>query len=288
MIVNKFRRALVPASVFVSVDEPSFVNPVSQACTQSQMTDPAYAWWCAQIRENPTTHRKQWEFCYILQVLARNGMIAPGLRGLGFGVGEEPLTAVFASRGVSIVATDLEPERAQNQGWVETAQHAKNKEILNNRGICDPVQFDRLVDFQFMDMNAIDKGARGFDFCWSACAFEHLGSIRKGLDFVVNSLKCLNPGGIAVHTTELNCSSDKETLENASTVLFRKRDFIALAKRLTDAGHEVLLNFELGNQPLDLHVDIPPYSNDQHLKLQIAKWISTSFGIVVRKGKELR
>lgn len=264
--------------------EPSLTNPVSQACTQSQMAEPAYAYWCAQIFEEPKTHRKQWEYCYILQALARGGKIAPGLRGLGFGVGSEPLTALFAAHGIEVLATDLEPEQAHQSGWVETAQHASSKQALNNRLICPPEAFERLVDFSFVNMNAIPRQIRGFDFCWSACALEHLGSIKHGLRFIERSLDCLNPGGIAVHTTEFNCNSDDDTLDNASTVLFRKRDFLALAKQLRARGHEVVLNFDTGDLPLDHHVDLPPYGVENHLKLQIERWVTTSFGLIVRKG----
>lgn len=286
MTTSLLRSIFSRASNSLEVDEePSLYWPISQACTQAQMVEPAYAYWCEQIAEAPRMHRKQWEFCYILQALTRYGMLAPGLRGLGFGVGGEPLASVFAARGASIVATDLEPERAQQSGWVHTAQHAANKQALNARGLCDEGQFDKLVDFRFMDMNELDGDlAGGFDFCWSACALEHLGSIQHGLDFIVNSVECLRPGGVAVHTTELNCSSDDETLDNDGTVLFRKQDFRRLATRLRDMDCEVTLNFNLGQQPLDQHIDVPPYSDDKHLKLLIAQWTSTSYGIIARKA----
>lgn len=281
-----FRRKAHDAAI--SIDdrgEPCLRWPVSQGCTQSQMEDPAYAWWCEQIAEAPRMHRKQWEFCYILQVLARYGMLAPGLRGLGFGVGEEPLASIFAARGVSVVATDLAADQAQEKGWVDTAQHAASKEALNARGLCDPARFDALVDFRFLDMNAIDADlAGGFDFCWSACALEHLGSIDKGLDFIANSVDCLRPGGIAVHTTEFNCSSDSLTLDNDSTVLFRRKDLLRVAERLAAKGCRLDFNFNLGDRPLDKYIDMPPYCADNHLKLRIAKWTSTSFGIIATKA----
>lgn len=280
---ERFAGTSSPRPVIIS-DTPSLTNPVSQACTQSQMEEDTYIYWCWQIFEEPRKHRKQWEFCYILQSAARYGVMAPGMRGIGFGVGGEPLAALFASRDISILATDLAAEEAQQKGWVDTAQHAANKEALNDRGICPADRFDRLVDFRFMNMNAIESDVREFDFCWSACALEHLGSIEMGLEFIRNSLDCLKPGGVAIHTTELNCSSNNATLDNASTVLFRKRDFIALAERLTAEGHEVVLNFDTGDLPLDKHIDMPPFSQDNHLKLQIEKWVTTSFGMIVRKA----
>ena len=269
----------------LTVGEPLFTYPVSQACTQSQLAEPAYAYWCSRIREAPKTHRKQWEFCYILQALSRSGAMSPGLRGLGFGVGEEPLTALFAAYGVEVMATDLAPERAHELGWTATDQHARDKEILNSRGICEAEAFERLVTFRNVDMNAIDAGLVDFDFCWSACALEHLGSIELGLSFIENSLKCLKPGGIAVHTTELNCGSDDETIDHAETVLFRQRDLTALARKLRRAGHQLDVNFTLGNQQFDQHIDVPPYSSNNHLKLELSGHVTTSFGFLVLKGK---
>lgn len=264
--------------------EPTLWAPVSQGCTQGQMEEAHYNYWCAQIREAPRMHRKQWEFCYILQALDVAGMMQDGRRALGFGVGMEPLAALFAQRGVSVLATDLEPQAAMGKGWVATAQHARSKQALNDRNICDPEVFDRQVDFRFMDMNAVDPELFGqFDFVWSACAFEHLGSILQGLQFVINSAACLKPGGVAVHTTEYNCSSDGATLDNASTVLFRKRDFLWLEQRLREQGCEMEFNFNLGSQPLDTYIDTPPYSVDEHLKLQIMRWTVTSFGLIIRK-----
>lgn len=268
-----------------SLAVPSLASPVSQACTLSQMEEPAYAYWCRAIAEVPRHHRKQWEFCYILQALVRQGCLAPGLSGLGFGVGTEPLASLFAARGARILATDLEPERAQQSGWVETAQHAASKQALNARRLCPQTAFEELVEFRFMDMNAIDEDlADNFDFCWSACALEHLGSIEAGLAFILRSVDCLRPGGVAVHTTELNCDSDEETLDTGGTVLFRRRDFEQLAGELRMRGCTIELNFNLGDHPLDKHIDVPPYSNDQHLKLQIDRWASTSYGLIVKKA----
>lgn len=278
----RWTRLFAPAVVVPG--EASFAHPVSQACTHKQMLDPLYAQWCQAIHEGPSTHRKQWEFCYILQALQTAGVLGRGRRGLGFGVGDEPLTAAFAARGIAIVATDLDFERAAREGWVDTDQHTRSKEALNGRGLCPPEQFDRLVRFRPMDMNRIDDDLRDFDFCWSACALEHLGSIEQGLRFIEASIDCLKPGGVAVHTTEFNCQSDDQTLDNASTVLFRKRDFVALARRLRRRGHDIVLNFDTGDLPLDLHIDLPPYAQDNHLKLQIAQWVTTSFGLIVRKA----
>ena len=281
-----FRRKKALATLPFDIDqpEPSLRSPVSQACTQSQLDEPPFFRWCEEIGEAARYHRKQWEFCFILQVLDLNGMLAPDRRGLGFGVGAEPLVSLIADFGASVLATDLEPRRARRAGWIKSAQYAKSKEALNERGLCEPEVFDRLVDYRYVDMNAIPEDLAGqFDFCWSACAFEHLGSIRNGLEFVARSVETLKPGGVAVHTTEFNCSSDDDTLDRASTVLFRRKDFLALAERLRADGYIIEFNFNLGDQPLDRHFDVPPYGVDNHLKLQLQKWVTTSFGLVIHK-----
>lgn len=264
--------------------QPSLERPVSQACTQAQFDTPIYRYWCGEIRETPRYHRKQWEFCYILQALTVTGALREGNRGLGFGVGTEPLTAVLAAHGCRIVATDLDSDEAARAGWVDTNQHASQLAALNTHGICDPKRFAANVRFRVVDMNHIPVELMDFDFTWSACCLEHLGSIRNGLAFIENSLAALRPGGIAVHTTELNCSSNTATLDSGGTVLFRKRDIEYLCERLRQAGHEVETNFHLGEQPLDDYVDAPPYSSDRHLKLRIAQYTTTSFGLIVRKG----
>jgi hypothetical protein len=280
-------RATSATDVFVSDADPSLDNPTSQACTQHQFSSAAYAFWCERIREVPRLHRKQWEFCYILQVLALNDMLKVGRRGVGFGVGLGPLPAVFAAEGCEVLATDLPLVKASEAGWVATNEHASKLSDLNERGICSDQLFRERVRFQTVDMNAIPAEISDFDFTWSACSLEHLGSIKSGLRFIEHSLETLVPGGLAVHTTELNVTSDISTIDNEGTVLFRRRDIQDLARKLVDRGHQINLNFNLGDLPLDKHIDVPPYSTDQHLKLQLGAYATTSYGIVIRKNCQL-
>src|SRR5206468_7166259 len=138
----------------------------------------------------------------------------------------------FASFGCQIVATDQAEEAALAGGWIDTGQHATSLQALNERFICPPNQFKRLVSFRHVDMNAIPSDLKGFDFTWSSCAFEHLGSIKMGLRFLENQMACLRPGGIAVHTTEFNLSSNTKTIKRGTVVLFRRRDIEKVAARL--------------------------------------------------------
>jgi len=97
-------------------------------------------------------------------------MLSEGRTGLGFAVGREPLVSYFASRGVSILASDLDVERASTAGWVGSNEHAASLEILNERNICPPDLFADKVRFQEVDMNNFRSENLGqFDFVWSEC-----------------------------------------------------------------------------------------------------------------------
>jgi len=261
---------------------PTLAVPNSQLCTHNQFLEPVYRKWCARIKLNFKLHRKQWEFVYILQSLEHFGALRAGAKGLGFGTGREPLPSYMASRGISVLATDAPPEI--NQGWDSTNEYTTELEVLWKADIVDKGEFTKFVKFEPADMNNIPESYKGYDFCWSACCFEHLGSIEHGLRFVENSLKTLKPGGVAVHTSEFNLSSNDQTLDSGATVIFRKRDMDELCKRLTASGYNVRpFTFYPGTAPADTHVDLPPYKNLPHVKLEIDKYVVTSIGIIVSK-----
>jgi hypothetical protein len=264
---------------------PSLADPSSQLCTENQFMEPLHAELCRQLGENSSIlHRKIWEFTWIAAVLKKSGLLRRGIKGLGFGVGQEPLPVFFARHGVEILATDAPNAAIEGHGWETSGQHASSLEPLRRPQLLDDNVFDKLVSFQPADMNSISDDLTGFDFCWSACCFEHLGSIEHGLTFVEQSLKTLRPGGLAIHTTEFNLSSNEGTLEHPTLSLFRKRDIEALYERLTSAGHKPWpLNFHPGTGPADAYIDVPPWGTP-HLKLEVASYVTTSIGLVVQKG----
>src|SRR5688500_10202229 len=196
----------------------------SELCKAMDYKAGWYQRWCDELSETPNFHRKQWEFVYVMQALWERGCIAAGKKGLVFAVGREPLPSMFAKYGCEILATDIMPEIGIAKGWDATDQLCHDVESLNTRMICDPESFKRLVKYKVVDMNDIPSDLTGFDFNWSSCSFEHLGSLEKGFMFLKNQLKTLKPGGWAVHTTEYNISSNDETQENNDTVIYRHRD----------------------------------------------------------------
>ena len=257
----------------------------SRLCNEEQFLTDDYAFWCGELGQKLARHRKQWEYVFICKVLHERGLLAPGRRGIGFGVGSEPLPALFARYGSEIVATDLGLDEAVAAGWQTGNQHAQGIGQLNRLGLCPPDEFRERVSFRVEDMNAISPDLHGgFDFTWSSCCFEHLGSIEHGLRFVEESLKLLKPGGIAVHTTEFNLSSNDDTVFEGGCVIFRRRDIDRLAQRVTSQGHRICLDYTEGTLPGDLHVDVPPYTQSPHLRLLLQGFVSTSIGLVVQKA----
>jgi SAM-dependent methyltransferase len=268
---------------------PSAIQLKPKLCTQSDVESEWLPYWCQEIRAVPAYHRKLWEFCFISQALFAEGMLGPGRTGLGFGCGEEPLPSLFAKFGVKVVATDLDPRRQESEIWRLTGQHSAAVESFRRRDICADEKLLDNISFRPVDMNELPKEFYGqFDFCWSACAFEHLGSLANGLDFVENSLSTLKPGGIAVHTTEFTFD-DRQTLDNLPTVLYQKRHFQELTDRLRNKGYRIDdFDFDQGHGMIDHLVDLPPWSHPQltpayaHLKLSIEGFTSTSAGIIIR------
>jgi SAM-dependent methyltransferase len=258
-------------------------------CSQAQLESPEFRQWAERLREPFRWHRKLWEHCYIAQALYERGMLEPGRRGLGFAVGREPLTALFASLGCQIVATDIDEASARRFGWSQTGQHANSLDALNERGICDPKLFRERTSFRVTDMRNIPADLGDFDFCWSACAFEHLGSIEHGKQFVRNMTRCLKPGGVAIHTTEYNVSSNADTRDhNEEYVLFRRQDIEDVAARLRSQGHRIDLDFTLATGEKDRYVDPEPFTKANavvHLRLKIDPYVVTSIGLIIEIGR---
>ena len=270
----------------ISADRSNYSTLPSSLCTRHQLDSPAFRYWTMQMRENWTLHRKLWEYCFILQALYERDMLCEGRRGLGFAVGEEPLPSLMASLGCEILASDLDISDERAGVWAETAQLASTLEGLNARGICDPELFNQRVSFRPIDMNRIPAEVRDFDFTWSSCSFEHCGSIGLGKRFLREQMRCLKPGGVAVHTTEYNLSSTEETIDEGTTVIFRRQDVEAMIRDLQAEGHTVEpLQLDIGNSLEDAHIDVFPYSDNVHLKLELfSQYVSTSVALIIRKA----
>lgn len=240
--------------------------------------------WANELNNGISSHRKLWEFEYISQTLFEKGMLEPKKKGLGFAVGSEALPALFAKYGVKVTASDLDESNPQSLNWQTHNAHAASIEHLERLDICDKDTFYENVSFIPLDMNNIPDNINDFDFCWSSCAFEHLGTVEKGRQFIHNTLKLLKPGGISVHTTEYNISSEESFDDVPYQAIYGKNFFDKLQEEITAAGHSFSpLDLRLGNHPDDDYV-APAGKHDVHMKLMLSGNVSTSIGIIITKG----
>ena len=276
---------------------PRRVNLPNSLSTQSAIESDWAAHWCGELGIPVVFHRKIWELCFVLQSFYDHGCMEPGMRGLGFGCGTEPLPSYLAKQGISVTVTDQAPEAASRGGWVQSGQHASVADQAFMPHLVDRETFDRQVALRYVDMNDIPDDLAGYDFCWSICALEHLGSIEKGLRFVENSLKTLRPGGLSVHTTEFNIREDGPTVDNWPSVAFQRRHIEKMVARLRAKGHKIApFDYSLGTGPLDRFIDLPPYHHSlpenvgawlgppAHLKIALDGFVVTCIGFVIEKA----
>lgn len=269
----------------VGVDQQVRVGLKSALCTYGQLDSTLFRRWAETLGEEWRPHRKLWEHCFIGAALEMHGCLSAGKKGVGFAVGTEALPSVFAARQASILATDLPEADSRSRIWAPSGQWARGLGALNSRGLCSQESFDRLVEFRPVDMTQIPADLTGFDFSWSSCALEHLGSIEAGLKFLERQMDCLVDGGIAVHTTEFNLTSNDETLDVGRTVIFRLRDIESILDRLTGQGHAVEpVSLDLGAHELDKYVDQRPYSKVNHLRLEYQGFACTSIALIIKKN----
>ena len=251
-------------------------------CNASDFISPEFLAICNNLNITHVFHRKLWEWVYIINHFGNNGLLEEGKKGLVFGVGSEKLPSFLASLGLIILATDA-PDEIGND-WRAGNQHAANLDNLFYGDLCDKNVFSRNVSFRYVNMNDIPDDLNGFDFCWSSCCFEHLGSLQNGLNFVLNSLNTLRPGGVAIHTTEYNLSSNSDTITEGQTVIYRKVDLEEFIEKARTMGFYVEdLNVAPDSFYMDNYVDEPPYTQDPHLKLDLAGYVVTSVGLIIKK-----
>jgi SAM-dependent methyltransferase len=263
-------------------EPPSLALPVSQLCTASQFAEPEYARICEAMDVRPRLARKQWEFVYIIRCLELLGSLRQESRGLGFGTGREKLPSLFVARGCRVTATDL-PAGQGDGHWVGGNQHTTTLDNLFHSKLVSRAAFFTNASFQPVNMNAIPPDLTDFDFCWSSCALEHLGSLEHGLEFIRSSLRCLKPGGVAVHTTEFNLHSPEETFTEGHTVVYREKDLLVFAEEMGAAGNSMICNLHPGAEPTDRYID-RDRKGDIHLKLYMKNRMPvTSVGLCIRK-----
>jgi 2-polyprenyl-3-methyl-5-hydroxy-6-metoxy-1,4-benzoquinol methylase len=232
-----------------------------------------------ELHEPLNMHRKLWEFA-IISNMAREEITALKIEWagdtlrpyvLGFGVGTEPLPAWFAQQGCDVLATDCPDDTGQ---WNTTGQYADNVNSLQ-REWCS--QFYNIT-FRPVDMNAIPQDLHGqFDILYSAGSLEHIGGLEHSLQFICKAMKCLRPGGLALHTTEF--THGKVTIDTPGLCAFQEKHFAELGERLKAQGDYLYsMDFSRGTDWEDKTIVKPSNVNSlPHLSLLV----SSNRGIVI-------
>lgn len=265
-----------------------FANGQSQIASAHHVDDPQYEWASSAIGESNLYHRKHWEWVYILATANHFGVLRKDASALGFGVGSEPLVAAFAAAGMSITATDQ--PAAQAGAWATTGQHSTSLEQLQRPTICDPDTLAERVDFKAVDMTELPADLGEHSLVWSSCCFEHLGSAQAGIDFVLNSMKFVAPGGIAIHTTEFDTTRTKPLLETGSLAagdyacFYRRPELEGLISELRQQGFSVDIDWRVSKRHKhERNIDRPPYSHQPHMRVAVEDRVMTSIGLVISR-----
>lgn len=277
-----------------SLTPPTFSQVVSQTVSAAQFSDASFERLRALVYPGAVSlaaggsaddglHRKIWEYMYVLRAAEQYGLLAPGRRAMGLGVGTEPVPAALARHGVQVLATDQEASSDSASDWTATGQHMSGLDALTKPEIVADARLRELVRVKSVDMRAVPSDLGTFDLVWSCCAFEHLGSPEAGLDFVRRTLPLLEPGGISVHTTEFELTARDETADYGNIVVYRKDDLEQLAADVRALGFEMDTNWYVALEaPADRHISLPPHT-EPHLKLMLGDSISTSVGLLIRR-----
>ena len=94
----------------------------------------------------------------------------------------------------------------------------------------------------------------------------------------------LKAGGIAVHTTEFNLSSNEQTFDTPGLSLYRQRDIEQLAQKLRKSGHKIELNLTRGDHPMDAIISDETSPWELNLKVALCGYHVCSVGLIIEKG----
>lgn len=263
-----------------------FGSTTGHMCCAEHFDHPQFLELVKEMGEHFNIHRKLWEFASIAKVVKDHFHSLQGKQGIGFGVGTEPLTSLFAKWGGSILATD-QPHGQGSVNWQAFTQHATSLEAIHRRDVIDSESFSSLVKFQHIDMNNLPTGLGTFDLMWSSCVIEHIGGFANAKEFLTKSYHLLNPGGLAIHTTEIELTKKPQMMVYGHDCVFRTDELIDMEHALRSLGAHLSMSFYTPvEHPYDVHVSTPPYDPAKpHLKLLLGESITTSFMLVIRKPR---
>src|SRR4030042_3099849 len=169
----------------------------SKICDAADWFDPELLTVIQQhLQEVPRFHRKQWEFAMIFLMLQKLGLLNNRNIGLSMGGGKELLLYAIARQINKLIVTDLYDPSTE---WDCARTGDPDEFIKMNKPF--PVD-DSHVQALRMDMLQLEFKDETFDFCYSSCAIEHIGSDTDFRQHLQEAYRVLKPGGIYILTTE--------------------------------------------------------------------------------------
>ncbi|HTL60279.1 MAG TPA: class I SAM-dependent methyltransferase [Nitrospira sp.] len=139
--------------------------------------------------------RKWWEWEFIAECADLCGCLDGTQRGVGLGVGHDPLTFYFARHCQSVLATDLfSKEPASSPSLVDdmNAVHASS-----------PIEYPReKVEVKNADMRRLEVPDGSMDFAWCCSNIGHVPTLKDLWEVFRELGRVLRIGGHAILTTE--------------------------------------------------------------------------------------
>ncbi|WP_116092004.1 hypothetical protein [Sphingomonas crusticola] len=223
---------LTPAPSLLSTDVPTLANPVSQIATTGQLRESIAGGWMSRLRPQGKAGVEHWRKVYTLQVLRRYGMLEHGAVGLGFEPSPSGVPAALAAMQTRVVAAfPARPGYPLNPDTL--------KQDLRGRAPCDERAFEENIIARIASWRNIPEDLVNFDFLWSSHANERLYSVAAAAQFVENAMRCLRPGGLAVHTMSYDLAPGGRSTPSSERVLLQQNDVERLGLVLVSRGHEV-------------------------------------------------
>lgn len=220
------------APFLLSTAPPSLADPVTQVATAEQLREPVAGGWMARLRPKGTSGPEHWRKVYTLQALRRYGMLEQGAVGLGFESTPSGMPAALAAMGTKVLAAF--PARPGT-----APKLAALKRDLGDRAPCSKTVFEENVSTRIVSWRRLPADLVNFDFLWSARANEILYSVAAAAAFVEETMACLRPGGLAVHTFGYDLAPSGRKIPSTERVMLQQGDIERIALLLVSRGHEV-------------------------------------------------
>jgi hypothetical protein len=99
--------------------------------------------------------------------------------------------------------------------------------------------FEENVSSRIVSWRRLPADLVNFDFLWSTRANEILYSVAATAAFVEETMACLRPGGLAVHTFGYDLAPSGRKIPSTDRIMLQQGDIERIALLLVSRGHEV-------------------------------------------------